>query len=124
MKRTLALTELPAKALGLTLAALILIAGLLASAPVNAAGGDDSWSAGKEGNPDFVAGEAAIKAQDYAKAIAHMNKVVAKEPRNADALNYLGYSHRKLGDFEASKAFYGNALGSGPIKGIPFSGEA
>jgi tetratricopeptide (TPR) repeat protein len=36
--------------------------------------------------------------------------VIRDKPGHADALNYLGYSHRKLGEFKQSLAYYTKAL--------------
>ena len=46
----------------------------------------------------------------YAEALPLLEKAVAAEPRNADTYNYLGFSHRKLGDTEAAFDFYRKAL--------------
>lgn len=48
---------------------------------------------------------AAIAAKDWPKAIAELNAVVKAEPRNADAHNLLGYSHRKQARPDLAKAF-------------------
>ena len=40
--------------------------------------------------------------------------IVAGNPRNANAWNYIGYSHRKLGAFEPALAAYGKALAINP----------
>lgn len=82
-------------------------------AEARAFGGEEppaSWTS----NPDFAAGTAAIGAERYESAIAAFEKVVAAEPRNADAMTYLGYSHRKLGAFESSLAWYRKALAIEP----------
>ncbi len=46
---------------------------------------------------DFAAGQEAIDAKNWSEAVSSFNKVVAKNPKNADAYNYLGYSNRWLG---------------------------
>ena len=40
--------------------------------------------------------------------------MIRDQPGNADALNYLGYSHRRLGEFTQSLAFYQRALAADP----------
>lgn len=65
-------------------------------------------------NSDYLAGKAAVEARDYETAIAHLGKAVAADPKNADALNYLGYSHRQLGNFEESLDWYQKALAVNP----------
>ena len=54
--------------------------------------------------------ERAVKAKQYEDAIKKLEQVVAKEPRNADALNYLAYSHRELGRYDISMGYYQKAL--------------
>ncbi len=70
-----------------------------------AAGGDDAPE-----NRDLAEAVKLIDKWDYAKAIPLLEKVVAAEPKNADAYNYLGYSHRKLGNRDKALAFYSKAL--------------
>ena len=64
--------------------------------------------------PELVEAEKAIKSENYEAAIPLLEKVVSADAKNADALNYLGYSHRKLGDFETSKSYYVKALDADP----------
>lgn len=73
----------------------------------------ESTSEAKESG-DFTTGKAAIEAGDYDRAVTLMTRVVAAEPGNADALNYLGYSHRKLGNFPESLSWYLKALAADP----------
>lgn len=37
-----------------------------------------------------------------------------EEPDNADVFNYLGFAHRKIGDYDNSKIFYEKALSIQP----------
>ena len=48
------------------------------------------------------------------EAIPLLENVLKKTPKDADTLNYLGYSHRKLGQFEVSENYYGQALEADP----------
>lgn len=67
--------------------------------------------------PPAGAWEAAVKAvedEDYRQAVRLLTGVVADQPRNADALNYLGFSHRRLGAFDKAVAFYRRALAVDP----------
>ena len=59
---------------------------------------------------------AAIKAQDWRKALAELNLAVRDEPRNADIHNLLGYSYRKQSAANLPKAFehYKRALELNP----------
>ena len=59
---------------------------------------------------DFAAGEKAAKAGDYNQAVAQLEKVVQRDPNNAEAHNYLGYSLRKLGQYDRAGNHYRAAL--------------
>ncbi len=75
---------------------------------------------------DFAAGKKAIAAKNWSEAVSSFNKVVAKNPRNADAYNYLGYSSRWMGKYDDAFAAYGKALALDPQhKGaLAYSGMA
>lgn len=77
-------------------------------------GSDESKTLPPAASSDYQAGKAAVEAEDYQRAIDYMTKVVATAPDNADALNYLGYSHRKLGRFDESLVWYQKALAANP----------
>ena len=53
---------------------------------------------------------ALISQEDYAGAIEQLDLALLKEPENADVLNYLGFSHRKLGNYEEAERYYLRAL--------------
>jgi len=78
---------------------------VFATTAARAAGSDDTPE-----NRDLAAARELINKSSYAEAIPLLEKAVAAEPKNADAYNYLGYSHRKLGDREKAFVFYGKAL--------------
>lgn len=59
---------------------------------------------------DFVVGKKAIDAKNWALAVSSFDKVVAKDPKNADAFNLLGFSNRWLGRNDAAFAAYNKAL--------------
>ncbi len=59
---------------------------------------------------DYSDGEKAVKEARYKDAVALFTKVVQREPDNANAHNYLGYSLRKLGDLDKAQAHYRTAL--------------
>ena len=42
----------------------------------------------------------------YLKALSKFEKAYAKDAKNPDILNYLGYTLRKTGDFEKAEIFY------------------
>lgn len=101
----------------LAIAAAGMAVAVLAAAPgAYAMGGssDTPAAAKKAEDPNYTAAVAAIQAKDYAKAIPLLNQVVAKDPTNADAFNYLGYSHRELGQLDQALSFYGKALAINP----------
>lgn len=52
----------------------------------------------------------AIDAQRYREAIEDLQKVVKDKPKNADAHNLLGYSNRKLGEYDLAVRYYMRAL--------------
>lgn len=91
-------------------AALLLAAGAAMSGPVFAMGNNDPPPPAAASNPDFDAGRKAIDAKDWKGAVGLFQKVVAKEPKNADAFNYLGYAYRNLGDYDSAFRHYGQAL--------------
>jgi tetratricopeptide (TPR) repeat protein len=94
------------------LSAAIVLAGLTTLGPVPglAMGGSDSPGS----TASYRDGEKAVKAKDYKKAVEILELVVKAEPRNADAYNYLGYSHRKLGALDKAFGYYETALKINP----------
>ena len=90
------------------LSAVALAASIGLSAPANAFSSTESATPAR--NSSLAEAEKAVKAQDWKKAIPLLEKVVAESPRDADAHNYLGYSHRKIGDKEKAFAHYTRAL--------------
>jgi Flp pilus assembly protein TadD len=61
-------------------------------------------------NNDFNNAKTAIAKQDWSGAIALLQKVTAKEPKNPEAFNLLGYATRKSGDAKGSLQYYQTAL--------------
>jgi tetratricopeptide (TPR) repeat protein len=59
---------------------------------------------------DFEDGQKAINAAQYDKGIELMKKVVAAQPKNADAYNLLGFAYRKKGDMRSAAGNYDAAL--------------
>ena len=58
----------------------------------------------------YTKAKAAVESMDYRAAITLLEGVVKDKAGHADALNYLGYSHRKLGEFKPAMAYYTRAL--------------
>ena len=65
-------------------------------------------------NPDFAAAVKEIDKKNYEAAIPLLQKVVASDPEDADAYNYLGYTHRQLGKMDEAVGFYQQALSIEP----------
>ncbi len=110
------------------IAALLL---LLATAPLFAAGGGGGGGGPQEEHwafksRNFQRGYQAVEKADYRAAIEWFNLAVAADPKDPDALTYLGYSHRKLGDYPAAMKYYEQALAVNPkhVGAHEYLGEA
>ncbi len=75
--------------------------------------GGGSKSAKKD-NPAYAQAVKLVDAGDYAGAVPLLQKAIAADPTNADAHNYLGFSHRKLGNVDVALTQYGKALELNP----------
>ena len=51
-----------------------------------------------------------MKNDKHERAIKKLKKAIKEEPDNADIYNYLGFAHRKIGDYDNSKIYYEEAL--------------
>lgn len=91
----------------LALAVLGLSAGALAMS-------SKSSDSGKGANPAFADGVKAIEASQWQAAISSLETAVETDAKNADAHNYLGYAHRKLGNLEKAFEHYAMALSIDP----------
>jgi tetratricopeptide (TPR) repeat protein len=94
---------------GLAIALLVLGAGGRA-----AADGDRPDPPAKTGDADYVAAVKAIDAGRFAEAIPLLEAVVARDARNADAYNWLGYAVRRNGDPARAVPIYQKALDIDP----------
>lgn len=61
-------------------------------------------------DPKFKQAEDYINQKNYSQAIPLLTAVVASDPKNADAYNYLGYSYRQLGKLDDALKYYNMAL--------------
>jgi tetratricopeptide (TPR) repeat protein len=99
------------------LSLVVLLAALTLSGPAAIAagggGGDSAVPAAPE-DPDYAAGKRAVEAMNWQAALDAFNKVVAKDPRNANAQNYLGYTYRKSGKLDLAFKHYEEALRLNP----------
>ncbi len=93
------------------LLAAVLTVGL---ASVVMAAGAPSTSKPKKAVSTYDIAEKAVKAGDYKRAIPLLKKVIAKNPKHYDALNYLGFSHRQLGENDIALPIYLKVLAMNP----------
>lgn len=63
---------------------------------------------------NYTKAKAMIEAKDYKGAMPLLQQVVAKDPKNADAYNLMGFATRKSGDANGSLQYYNTALGIDP----------
>ena len=106
------------------LAAIMLLLGIGLTEHVRADGGGGGGGGGDEertnpprgtpADPDYAAAVRAIKLDKFAEAIPLLQRVVDRDPRNADAFNWLAYSTRRTGNPAASIPIYQKALAIDP----------
>ena len=89
-------------------------------------GGSSSSASVKAVDPDYAKAEKAITAKDWPTAISLLTQVVARDDKNADAYNYLGYAERNRGNLDAAFKYYDQAVSLNPKhKGVrEYLGEA
>ncbi len=63
---------------------------------------------------DYAIGQKALSAKNWTLAASSFKKVIAENPKNADAYNLLGYSSRWLGKYDEAFAAYDKALALDP----------
>ena len=66
------------------------------------------------GSDDYATAVRLIHHEKYADSIPYLNRALQLRPNSADILNYLGYTHRMLGDYPGSLDFYQRALARDP----------
>ncbi len=98
------------------------------SMPALAAGGGGSMEQPqtKPVDTNYTRAKAMIEAKDYKGAVPLLQQVVAKDPKNADAYNLMGFATRKSGDAAGSLQYYQQALAIDPrhIGAYEYLGEA
>lgn len=95
--------------------AVVLVLGLASGALAAGSSSPSRPPAPSKAQPtDYDLGVKAVQAGDYARALPLLQKVVQADPRNADAWNYIGFSHRNLKQFDQSLAAYQKALAINP----------
>ena len=95
---------------GAVLLAGLACATLSGSARADGGGGDSSPDPMASMSPAFLNAKKAIDAKDWAQAVTLFTQVVALEPKNAEAFNYLGFALRNNGDYPGALANYNQAL--------------
>jgi tetratricopeptide (TPR) repeat protein len=110
-------------------AAAVLSLGFSTLAFAAGGGGSDSQpiQSTKPVDPNFTRAKAMIETnKDYANALPLLQQVVAKDPRNADAYNLMGYATRKSGNANGSLQYYQQALAIDPrhLGAYEYLGEA
>lgn len=98
----------------LALAGAIALGGALAGAPALAAQSDEREAVGTPEDPNWSDAKRLVAARDYDGAAPLLRKVVAADPQNADAFNYLGYINSRKGETEAALRYYQQALAIKP----------
>ena len=104
----------------------VLVLSLFLSTTLMAAGGDSGGSSSKVSLYDDAvklvkrAGklekkEKLDKAQKlYSQAFTKLEKALKKDKKNPDILNYMGFTSRKVGNFEIAEKFYLQGLNINP----------
>jgi predicted Zn-dependent protease len=114
--RSLLVTVVASLAVGLSVPALAAGGG----------GGGGSMEQSRPVDPTYTRAKSMIEAKDYRGALPLLQQVVAKDPKNADAYNLMGYATRKSGDAAGSLQYYQQALAVDPrhIGAYEYLGEA
>jgi predicted Zn-dependent protease len=96
---------------------------MAASAALAMGGGGGGGSTGGYGSggmrnaltqDDYSTAVRLIHHEKYSDALPYLDRALAEKPNNADVLNYLGYTHRMLGNYPMSLDFYQRALARDP----------
>lgn len=79
-----------------------------------AAGGSSDMPASPPADPNMEKANQAIKDKNWDQAIELLNKALARDDKNAEIYNLLGYSERNRGNLEAAFKYYDRALAINP----------
>jgi Flp pilus assembly protein TadD len=93
--------------------------------PVLAAGTDDGSSDASTTASAYDEAKALVDASNFAAALPVLLSITAEDPANADAWNLLGFTHRNLGEMEASSVAYLKVLDINPdhLGALEYQGE-
>ena len=98
-----------------SIAGVMVTAGLvIGAAGVSAMGSGGGNPSGGSQQSIYTQAVGKVKALDYLGAIALLKQVVAADPKNANALNYLGFSYRESNDLKSAMIYYQKALAIDP----------
>jgi len=92
----------------------LLVLVLAAAMPLSLHAHGSDTPAAQPADPDFTAGKQAIEKKDWVRAIEALTKAEAKDARNADIQNYLGYAYRNSGQMDLAFKHYEQALAIDP----------
>lgn len=81
---------------------------------VSAAGSESSSAPTPKPPSNYTRAVQAVNSGEYRRAVSLLDKVIKAQPRNADAWNYLGFSHRQMNEYEQALAAYEKALAIDP----------
>jgi Flp pilus assembly protein TadD len=93
---------------------LVLIAALGTVSAAALAMGPSSSPSPARSPGNYEQGVKAARAGDYTAALARLEKAVEENARDANALNYMGYSYRKLKQYDQALVAYQKALAIDP----------
>jgi tetratricopeptide (TPR) repeat protein len=112
MRRLSGVLTVSALSLGLGLAMPLAQAAMSGSSNSNTSNSAASTSSSID--TQYAKAKTLVEKRDYKSAVPVLDQIVAKDSRNADALNLLGYSYRKLGDLQKALTYYNRALAIEP----------
>jgi tetratricopeptide (TPR) repeat protein len=109
---------------GLALVLALLVG--LAAWPAGAVMSGDESPRAPSSDTDYAAGVIAFDQGDWQGVIDHMTKVIERRPWHDNAHSLMGFAYRKLGDYDRSLLFYGQALELNPHNrgALEYLGEA
>ena len=98
---------------------------LAVAGPAFAAGSDTGSSTAPATPSAYEQAKAAADAGQYPLVLKILATVVKAEPRNADALNMMGYANRKMKRFNEAARYYNAALKADPqhLGALEYQGE-